>query len=72
MSTCPPHHRCNGCEGAGAGLRSYLWGFRGVHKYYLAEYVATYETLLNAKTVTPTVIQRMCFPINPHMHSDCT
>jgi hypothetical protein len=27
----------------------------------LAEYVATFETLLNAKAICPTVIQRMCF-----------
>jgi hypothetical protein len=52
---------CNSCEGAGAALRTYLRVFRGVHKYYLAEYVATFETLLNAKTISPAVIQRMCF-----------
>jgi transposase-like protein len=51
---------CNSCEGEGAGLRSYLRGFRGVHKYYLAEYVATYETMHNAKRITPAVVQRMC------------
>jgi transposase-like protein len=51
---------CNSCEGAGAGLRTFLRAFRGVHKYYLAEYVATYETMLNAKRITPTVVQRMC------------
>ncbi|HEX9869494.1 MAG TPA: hypothetical protein VGC99_13050, partial [Candidatus Tectomicrobia bacterium] len=26
---------CNTCEGAGAGLRTYLRAFRGVHKRYL-------------------------------------
>jgi hypothetical protein len=51
---------CNSCEGEGAGLRSYLRGFRGVHKYYLAEYVATYETMHNAKRITPAVVQQMC------------
>jgi transposase len=50
---------CNRCEGAGAGLRTYLRAFRGVHKYYLAEYVATYETMINAKQITATVVQRM-------------
>jgi hypothetical protein len=34
--------------------------FRGVHKYYLADYVATYETMANAERITPTVIRRMC------------
>src|SRR5947209_9956006 len=40
---------CNTCEGVGAGLRTYLRAFRGVRKYYLADYVAVYETMLNAK-----------------------
>ena len=52
---------CNSCEGAGAGLRTFLRPFRGVHKYYWADYVATYETIVNAKRITPTVIKRMCF-----------
>ncbi len=52
---------CNTCEGAGAGLRTFLRGFRGVHKYYLAEYVACYETMTNAKRITPEVVRRMCF-----------
>lgn len=50
---------CNSCEGAGTGLRTYLRAFRGLHKYYLAEYVATYETMVNAKRITPAVVQRM-------------
>jgi transposase len=62
---------CNSCEGAGAGLRTYLRVFRGVHKYYLAEYVATYETMLNAKRITPAVVQRMCRPLTS-MHCGCT
>ena len=51
---------CNTCEGAGAGLRTFLRMFRGVHKFYLAAYVATYETMTNAKRITPGVVQRMC------------
>jgi hypothetical protein len=51
---------CNTCEGAGAGLRTYLRVFRGVHKQYLHLYVATYEAMVNAKWVTPALIQRMC------------
>ncbi len=52
---------CNSCEGAGTALRTYLRAFRGVHKYYLAEYVATFETMINAKQISPAVVQRMCF-----------
>ena len=51
---------CNTCEGAGAGLRTFLRMFRGVHKFYLAEYVAAYETMTNAKRITPGVVRRMC------------
>jgi hypothetical protein len=50
-------------------LRTYLRAFRGVHKDYLADYVATYETMIKAKRLTPTVIQRMCWP-PPPLHSD--
>jgi transposase len=50
----------NACEGAGAALRTYLRDFRGVHKQYLHCYVATYEAMINAKRVTPILIQRMC------------
>jgi transposase len=60
---------CNSCEGA--GLRSYLRVFRGVHKDYLADYVAAYETMLNAKRITPAVVQRMCRSI-PDLHSSYT
>jgi hypothetical protein len=51
---------CNTCEGAGAALRTYLRAFRGAHKQYLHLYVATDEAMLNAKRVTPHLIQRMC------------
>jgi transposase-like protein len=51
---------CNTCEGAGAGLRTYLRTFRGVPKQYLHLYVATYEAMLNTKRVAPKLIQRMC------------
>ena len=60
---------CNTCEGAGAGLRTFLRGFRGVHKFYLAEYVACYETMTNAKRITAGVVQRMCLlPEQPHSY----
>lgn len=57
---------CNSCEGAGTGLRTFLRTFRGVHKYYLADYVATYETMANTKRITPAVVQRMCFGDRRH------
>jgi transposase-like protein len=62
---------CNTCEGAGAALRTYLRGFRGVHKRYLHLYVATYEAMVNTKRVTPDLIRRMCIG-NPSVHTDDT
>ncbi len=52
---------CTTCEGAGTNLRMFLRAFRGVHKAYLHEYVATYEAVVNAKRVTPALICRMCW-----------
>jgi hypothetical protein len=44
-----------------------LRAFRGVHKQYLHLYVATYEAMVNAKRVTPQLIQRMCgIALSPH------
>jgi transposase len=60
---------CNSCEGAGAGLRSFLRPFRGVHKAYLQYYVATYEALVNAKSVSPSLICRMCWPPKQLSHA---
>jgi len=51
---------CNTCEGADAAVRTYLRGFRGVHKQHLHLYVATYEAMVNTKRVTPEPIRRMC------------
>ncbi len=52
---------CNGCEGMGAGLRTFLRGFRGVSKRYLDEYVAVYEATFNSKRITPSLVQAFCF-----------
>ena len=52
---------CNTCEGAGAGLRTYLRVFRGVHKGFLATYVAVYQTMTNAKEISAEIVGRMCF-----------
>ena len=60
---------CNTCEGTGAGLRSFLRSFRGVHKACLQLYVATYEALVNAKRVSPTLICRMCWPPKQPPHA---
>lgn len=62
---------CNSCEGAGTGLRTYLRTFRGVHKKHLAAYVATYETMTNAKRITSAVVQRMCLIVHD-LHSKDT
>ena len=60
---------CNSCEGAGAGLRTFLRPFRGVHKAYLQLYVATYEALVNAKQVSAALICRMCWPPKEPPHA---
>lgn len=52
---------CNSCEGSGTGLRNYLRQFRGVNKDNLYSYVATYETMFNAKRISSAVIRKMCF-----------
>ena len=62
---------CNTCEGGGAALRTYLRGFRGVHKQYLHLYAAAYEAVVNTKQVTPELIQRMCVG-NPSVHTGYT
>jgi hypothetical protein len=59
---------CNRCQGTGAELRTCLRVFRGVHKYSVADYVSTYETMLNAKRITPVVVQWMYRSI-PDTHS---
>jgi hypothetical protein len=53
--------QCDRCEGAGAGLRTYLRVFRGVHTKSMKLYVVCYETMTNAKRMTAAVIARMCF-----------
>ncbi|HEX8090662.1 MAG TPA: transposase [Blastocatellia bacterium] len=56
---------CNSCEGAGAGLRTYLRVFRGVHKKYLARYVALYQVMTNAKRISGEIIRQMCYRLLP-------
>jgi hypothetical protein len=56
---------CNSCEGSGASLRTFLRRFRGVHKEFLANYCACYETMYNAKSISPEIIQKMCCSVSP-------
>jgi transposase len=53
------HSNCG--EGAGAGLRTFLRVFRGVHKRHLASHVAVYETMTNARRISARIIERICF-----------
>ncbi len=43
---------CNTMEGIWTGLRNFLRPFRGVHKDYLAQYVAMFEWAHNLKCIT--------------------
>ena len=52
---------CNTCEGAGTGLRNCLRIFCGVHKRNLHLYVALFQATYNAKSISPSLIQRMCY-----------
>ena len=56
---------CNGCEGAGTGVRNYLREFRGVHKKYLADYIATYEAMSNERCFNSRLLRRMCYVQRP-------
>jgi len=56
---------CNSHEGAEAGLRTYLRVIRGVHKKYLAPYVAVYQVMTNAKQITGEIIRQMCYRLIP-------
>ena len=46
----------NSNEAAWTGLRNFLRTFRGVHKHYLAGYVAVYEFTVNHKRVSPPFV----------------
>ncbi len=52
----------NSQGGCWTGLRAFLRPFRGVHKRYLAGYVAVYELAVNHKAVSPTVVSPMVRP----------
>ncbi len=53
---------CNTMEGIWTGLRNFLRPFRGVHKKYLAQYVAMFEWAHNLKRVTSDFLRTLMIP----------
>lgn len=53
---------CNTMEGIWTGLRNFLRTFRGVHKKYLAQYVAMFELAHNLKQVTNEYLRLLMLP----------
>ena len=53
---------CNTMEGIWTGLRNFLRPFRGVHKAYLAQYVAMFEWAHHLKRVTLGFLQILITP----------
>ena len=53
---------CNTMEGIWTGLRNFLRPFRGVHKKYLAQYVAMFEWAHNLKRVTDHYLRILMIP----------
>jgi len=53
---------CNTQEGIWTGLRNFLRLFRGVHKKYLAAYVAMFEWAHNLKQVTADFLRTLMMP----------
>jgi transposase len=52
----------NTIEGIWTGCRNFLRFFRGISKWFLAEYIAVFECSHNLKWVTPTLIRAMMTP----------
>jgi len=53
---------CNSCEGLWTEVRNFLRPFKGVHKRYLAQYVAIFENAFNFKDHLEDVIRAMLIP----------
>lgn len=53
---------CNTMEGIWTGLRNFLRPFRGVHKKYLAQYVAIFEWCHNLKHVSDDFLRALIIP----------
>jgi transposase len=49
----------NSNEGGWMGLRTFLRPFRGVHKDYLAGYVAIHELAVNHKAISPKIVSTL-------------
>ncbi len=53
---------CNTLEGIWTGLRNFLRPFRGIHKKYLAIYVAMFEWAYNLKRATDSFLRALMIP----------
>ena len=53
---------CNSCEGLWTSVRNFIRPFRGVHKKYLAQYIAVFENNFNYKKHQDHVIRAMIVP----------
>lgn len=53
---------CNTMEGIWTGLRNFLRPFRGVHKKYLAQYVAMFEWAHNLKRINDGLLRILMMP----------
>ncbi|HXF70221.1 MAG TPA: transposase [Thermoflexus sp.] len=53
---------CNTMEGIWTGLRNFLRPFRGVHKKFLAAYVAMFQWAHNLKRVTADFLRALMVP----------
>lgn len=53
---------CNSCEGLWTEIRNFLRPFKGVHKKYLAQYVAMFENAFNFKQQVDQVVKAMIIP----------
>lgn len=53
---------CNTMEGIWTGLRNFLRPFRGVHKKFLATYVAMFQWAYNLKRVTAKFLRALMIP----------
>lgn len=53
---------CNSAEGLWTGVRNFLRPFRGVHKRYLAQYIAVFENAFNFKEQYLEVFRAMVIP----------
>lgn len=53
---------CNSCEGLWTGVRNFLRPFRGVHKRYLAQYIAIFENGFNFPEQFEELFRAMLYP----------